>query len=127
PAPERWRARGAGLSRGAGARTHPAGGLKFSWRTTEGEETVSINKSWAIACGALAITLATLAHGQPAAWPNKPVRLINPYAAGGGVDAFGRPIAAKLTQQLGQTFIVENMAGAGGTVGAAAAAKAPPD
>jgi tripartite-type tricarboxylate transporter receptor subunit TctC len=52
---------------------------------------------------------------------------LNPFPAGGGVDTFARPIAAKLTLALGQNFYVENMGGAGGTVGAAAAAKAAPD
>jgi tripartite-type tricarboxylate transporter receptor subunit TctC len=70
-------------------------------------------------------TLALGAHAQ--AWPNKPVRVINPFPAGGGVDTFARPIAAKLTQALGQNFYVENMGGAGGTVGAAAAARQPGD
>jgi len=68
---------------------------------------------------------AFAAHAQ--GWPHKPVRVINPFPAGGGVDAFARPIAAKLTVALGQTFFVENLGGAGGTVGAAAAAKAAPD
>jgi len=72
------------------------------------------------------VVLASLAvQAQP--WPNKPVRIINPFPAGGGVDAFARPIAAKLSTALGQNFYVENMAGAGGTVGASVAAKAPPD
>jgi tripartite-type tricarboxylate transporter receptor subunit TctC len=78
--------------------------------------------------GAIAglLTLASLVvHAQ--AWPAKPVRIINPFPAGGGVDAFARPIAAKLSQQLGQNFYVENMGGAGGTLGASVAAKAPPD
>ena len=79
--------------------------------------------------GALAAALAILAiaTAQAQQWPNKAVRLINPFPAGGGVDAFARPIAAKLTQSLGQSFYVENMGGAGGTVGAAAAARAAPD
>jgi tripartite-type tricarboxylate transporter receptor subunit TctC len=69
--------------------------------------------------------LAALAsHAQ---WPNRPVRLINPFPAGGGVDAFSRPIAAKLSQALGQSVYVENMGGAGGTLGASAAARATPD
>jgi tripartite-type tricarboxylate transporter receptor subunit TctC len=72
----------------------------------------------------LALLAFSIAHAQ---WPNRPVRLINPYPAGGGVDTFTRPLAAKLTQQLGQTFYVENMGGAGGTIGAAAAAKAAAD
>jgi tripartite-type tricarboxylate transporter receptor subunit TctC len=77
-----------------------------------------------LAAGAFALA-ATSAHAQ--AWPTKPVKLINPFAPGGGVDAFGRPLAAKLTQALGQTVFVENIAGAGGTVGAGQAAKAPAD
>jgi tripartite-type tricarboxylate transporter receptor subunit TctC len=75
-----------------------------------------------------AVALAAVAFGaQAQAWPNKPVRVINPFPAGGGVDTFARPIAAKLTQALGQNFYVENMGGAGGTVGAAAAARQPGD
>ena len=62
-----------------------------------------------------------------AGYPNKPVRLINPFPAGGGTDVFARPYAAKLGNALGQAIIVENLGGAGGTVGAAAAAKATPD
>ena len=77
------------------------------------------------ATAALAIGLAALAHAQ--AWPTKPVTMINPFAPGGGVDAFGRPLAAYLSKTLGQQFIVENMAGAGGTVGAANAARRPAD
>jgi tripartite-type tricarboxylate transporter receptor subunit TctC len=60
-------------------------------------------------------------------WPTKPVRLINPFPAGGGVDTFARPLSAKLTQGLGQTFFVENQGGAGGTVGATNASRAAPD
>jgi tripartite-type tricarboxylate transporter receptor subunit TctC len=73
-----------------------------------------------------AFAVFTMAAAQ-AQWPNRPVRLVNPFPAGGGVDTFTRPLAAKLTQSLGQTFYVENMGGAGGTIGAAAASKAPPD
>jgi tripartite-type tricarboxylate transporter receptor subunit TctC len=58
-----------------------------------------------------------------AGWPNKPLKFINPFPAGGGTDAFARPFAAKLGTALGQTIVIENMGGAGGTVGAAAAAK----
>jgi tripartite-type tricarboxylate transporter receptor subunit TctC len=55
------------------------------------------------------------------------VRLISPFAAGGGTDAFARPLAQVLSQNLGHQFIVDNRAGAGGTVGADIAAKAAPD
>jgi tripartite-type tricarboxylate transporter receptor subunit TctC len=74
-----------------------------------------------------ALCLAAAAHVQAQGWPNRPVKIINPFPAGGGVDTFSRPLAAKLTQALGQTFYVENMGGAGGTVGASAAAKSPND
>jgi tripartite-type tricarboxylate transporter receptor subunit TctC len=81
-----------------------------------------------IARGLVAAALALTALGAWAqAWPQRPVRVINPFPAGGGVDTFARPIAAKLSLALGQSFYVENMGGAGGTVGAAAAANAPPD
>ncbi len=64
---------------------------------------------------------------QAQAWPTKPVTILNPFPAGGGTDTFLRPIAAKLTQQMGQSFIVENQGGAGGTVGATNATKRAPD
>jgi tripartite-type tricarboxylate transporter receptor subunit TctC len=60
-------------------------------------------------------------------WPQKPVRLINPFPPGGGTDTFARPLAARLSQAMGQQFIVENLGGAGGTLGAARAAKEAPD
>jgi tripartite-type tricarboxylate transporter receptor subunit TctC len=68
----------------------------------------------------------TLAHAQPS-WPAKPVTMVNPFAPGGGVDAFGRPLSAYLSKTIGQQFIVENIGGAGGTVGAASAARRPGD
>ena len=68
---------------------------------------------------------ATLAQAQP--WPSKPVTIVNPFAPGGGVDAFARPLSAKYSNALGQQFLVENIAGAGGTLGAANAARRPGD
>lgn len=81
---------------------------------------------------ALCLTAAALASGASApafaqAWPQRPVTFIVPFPAGGGTDAFARPIAAQLDQQLGQRIIIENRGGAGGTVGASAASKAAPD
>jgi tripartite-type tricarboxylate transporter receptor subunit TctC len=57
----------------------------------------------------------------------KPIRAINPFPAGGGTDTFARPWAAKMSQILGQQVLIENMGGAGGTVGAARASKEAPD
>jgi len=74
--------------------------------------------------GALAQTHSA-SSGQ--AWPSKPVRIINPFPAGGGVDTFARPLSVKLTKQFGQTFFVENQGGAGGTVGATNASRQAPD
>ncbi len=79
------------------------------------------------AAGALGVAAASGRGMAQGAWPTKPVKVINPFPAGGGTDVFLRPIAARLSQTMGQQFTVENLGGAGGTVGAAAAAKAPPD
>ena len=60
-------------------------------------------------------------------YPNRPIKLIVGFAPGGSTDIVGRIVAQKLGERLGQTVVVENRAGAGGTIGADAAAKAPPD
>jgi tripartite-type tricarboxylate transporter receptor subunit TctC len=76
--------------------------------------------------------LATLALGlaavaAQAAWPEKPVTLLVPFPPGGSTDAIARAVGPKLQEKLGGTFIVDNKAGAGGTLGAAAAKRAAPD
>ena len=60
-------------------------------------------------------------------WPNKPITFIVPFPAGGGTDAFARPLAAQLTKQLGKQIIIDNRGGAGGTLGASIASKAAAD
>ena len=77
--------------------------------------------------GVALVALSFSQTAQAQAWPTKPVKLINPFPAGGGTDTFARPLSAQLTKQTGQQFIVENIGGAGGTVGAAQAARAAPD
>jgi tripartite-type tricarboxylate transporter receptor subunit TctC len=74
----------------------------------------------------LAASPAVLAQTS-GAWPTKPITLIVPFPAGGGTDAFARPLSAALTKQLGKQVIIDNKGGAGGTVGAGIAAKAAPD
>jgi len=64
---------------------------------------------------------------QADAWPSKPITVIVPFPAGGGTDAFARPLTAQLSKQLGKQFVIDNRGGAGGTVGASIAAKAAPD
>ena len=75
--------------------------------------------------------LAAPALGQTAAaqgaWPERPVRIIVPYAPGGGTDATTRTIAELLSQRLGQNFVTENRAGANGVVGSEAVARSAPD
>jgi tripartite-type tricarboxylate transporter receptor subunit TctC len=77
-----------------------------------------------------ALALCTGAVHSPAnaqAWPSKPVTVVVPFPAGGGTDAFARPLFAQLTKQLGQQVIIDNRGGAGGNIGATIAAKAPAD
>lgn len=78
----------------------------------------------AIAAATLGLSLA--AHAQQG-YPNKPIRLIAPFAPGGSTDALARIIAPEIGRRLGQTVVVENRAGAGGTIGTADIAKAEPD
>lgn len=77
-----------------------------------------------------AALVGALAGAAPAAaqqWPQRPITFVVPFAAGGGTDAYARPLATQLDQQLGQRVLIENKAGAGGTVGASFASKAAPD
>lgn len=62
-----------------------------------------------------------------AQYPDRPIRLIVPFATGGGTDLQGRLVADKLRQGLGQTILVENRTGNGGLIGAEAAVKSAPD
>lgn len=64
---------------------------------------------------------------QAQSWPQKPIMFVVPFAPGGGTDAFARPMAAQLDAQLGQRVLIENKAGAGGTLGASYASKQPAD
>jgi tripartite-type tricarboxylate transporter receptor subunit TctC len=75
------------------------------------------------ACAACALAAEAFAQ----AWPAKPVRFIVPFPPGGSVDPLARLLAARVTEPLGQQVIVENRGGAGGTLGADVAAKAPGD
>jgi tripartite-type tricarboxylate transporter receptor subunit TctC len=81
---------------------------------------------WSFLVRLLAAALVPLAVSAQD-YPNKPVRLIIPWAAGGSTDSIGRVISAKLVEYTGQQWIVDNRGGATGTIGHALAAKAAPD
>lgn len=75
------------------------------------------------AVGLLAAPSVSWAQG----WPSRPVTVILPFAAGGGTDLLARALSQDLGERLGQQFVVDNRAGAGGNIGAGAVAKAAPD
>ena len=79
-----------------------------------------------VVAGLAAAPFATPALAQ-SAWPNRPVRVMVPYPPAGGADTTARIVYAKLSQILGQQFVIENRGGAGGTIGEAVIAKADPD
>src|SRR5438309_521679 len=89
-------------------------------------------KSYVITCGGsvrnfLAALLFLVASTACAQWPARPVKLIVPSSAGGGTDFYARLLAQALGDALGQQFVVENLPGGSGNLGAAAAARAAPD
>ena len=80
-----------------------------------------------VACAFAPALAGAAASGPAAEYPNRPVRLIGPFAPGAGTDTTARMIAAKLTELWGQQFIVDNRTGAAGAIGVDLTAKAPPD
>lgn len=76
---------------------------------------------------ALALGLARPARAQAPAWPTRPIRIIVPFPPGGSTDVLARRLAERLAVSFGQTVLVENRPGAGGTTGADVVAKSPPD
>ncbi len=84
-----------------------------------------VSLSIAVAALCSIATSATTAIAQ--AWPDKPVRIIMPYAPGGAGDSIARPWAEMLTKAFNQQFVVENRGGASGTIGVEAAVKSVPD
>jgi len=78
---------------------------------------------WVAACAACLVSSETLAQS----WPIKRVQVIVPFTAGSATDIMARTVTQRLSEQLGQPFVVENRPGAGGTLGVGAVAKADPD
>jgi tripartite-type tricarboxylate transporter receptor subunit TctC len=76
-------------------------------------------------CSIAVLSLAATAQAQ--SWPAKPIRLIVPFPPGGGNDTIARAVGTELAKPLGQQIVIDNRAGAGGTIGADLAAHSPPD
>jgi tripartite-type tricarboxylate transporter receptor subunit TctC len=74
-----------------------------------------------------ALALACTAHATAQTYPQKPIRMIVPFPAGGGTDILARLLGLRMTEALGQQIITDNRAGAGGTIGTDVAARAPAD
>jgi len=88
---------------------------------------VSIPKAFAVAGLGIGMALSSATALAQSDYPNKPIRIVIPFPPGNTTDIMTRLIAPKMTERLGQTVIVENRAGAGGTIGADLTAKAAPD
>ena len=74
-----------------------------------------------------AVLALPLAHAQAQSYPDRPIKLVVPFAPGGATDILGRLLATSLGERLGQPVVVENRPGAGTVVAGALVAKAPPD
>ena len=91
---------------------------------------ISLHKLLLLSVSSLTILAQSVCAQTPIskdAYPNRPIKFIVTYPPGGGNDIIARLLAQKMTESMGQPVLVENRSGAGGTIGAAAAAKSPAD
>ena len=86
---------------------------------------MSFRTACAAMAGAILVTLAPAALAQD--WPNRSIVTISPLTAGNAADTVARIVLDQVSKQVGQSFVIENRPGAGGTIGSASAAKADPD
>src|SRR6266567_4067636 len=86
-----------------------------------------MRKTIAMLIAAAMLPVSILAAAQAPTYPDKPIRIVVPFAVGGIADTFGREIGKKLTEAWGQPVLIDNRTGAGGNIGADIVAKSPPD
>jgi tripartite-type tricarboxylate transporter receptor subunit TctC len=98
-------------------------------RHTGSMKMTSLRRAWIclLALGTLQLGVLITPPAKAQDYPNQTLKMVVPFVAGGGVDVAARIIAPKLGEELGQSVIIENRGGAGGMLGAAAVAQAPPD
>ena len=94
---------------------------------TQGRNTVPVSRRQIIAALGLGSTAALLPRRAFAAYPDRPIHLIVPFAPGGNADIVGRIVGERISAALGQPVVVDNRGGAGGSIGAEAVARAAPD
>jgi len=87
---------------------------------------ITLTRRLLLGTGTALLAAPSLARAQ-AAWPDRPVRLIVPFTPGGSTDILARALGAELQEAFGQTFVIENRGGAGGTLGSEVVARAAPD
>ena len=86
-----------------------------------------MNRMWRALLALVLLPCAALSETRAQTWPDKPVRIVVPLTAGSATDVMARIVAQRLSEQLGQPFIVDNKPGAGGTIGVGLVARAKPD
>ena len=104
--------------------------MRIAWHRGTAPATIATLASLATFATLGIVAALSILHAPPAlaqAYPNKPVRVIVPFAAGSGSDVGARIVAEAVGKSLGQAFVIDNRPGASGNIGMAAAAKAPPD
>jgi len=88
---------------------------------------MTLGHKLAAACAISLVIAVTMPPASAQDWPTRPVTMVVPFPPGGGTDVLGRIVAQRLSETLGQRVIVENVGGAGGMIGSARVAHAPPD
>ena len=96
---------------------------------TQGGNVMKATQSrWVAVSAALALSFCQIAaHAQDAAYPNRPIKMLVGFGAGGGTDIVARIVAQKMSESFGQSVVVENRTGASGMIAAADVAKSEPD